>query len=146
MTGGGLSHVDWGRSKAVGGTTRSILSKNYNDAQYRKLFLDLVKKYRIRVIFEHRISTVQKDSSAIRSITLDHAPPDALGCPAATAAKSNANLANALGFERGIFDDTQGWPHQLYVREARRMQSDYVLKQKDLDGTTNPGDSIGLAS
>jgi FAD dependent oxidoreductase len=352
MTGGGLSHVDWGRSKAVGGTTRSILSKNYNDAQYRKLFLDLVKKYRITVIYEHRISTVQKDGSAIRNITLDHAPPDALGCPAATATKSNAkivtakvfidcsyegdlmaragvsytwgresrdeygeslagvrpnlavynvdpyvipgdaksgllpfvqdlqpqpegsadrltmgygfrwkfskeadrlpieppekyepkefelyrrgfknkagidlgsrmrgklgfyeeaggrihsigegnlarallaptnygsnaeypdgdystrariwkadqefmrgmthflridecvpdkfkNFANELGFERGIFDDTQGWPHQLYVREARRMQSDYVLKQKDLEGTTNPGDSIGLAS
>jgi ribulose 1,5-bisphosphate synthetase/thiazole synthase len=28
MTGGGLSHVDWGREKAVGGTALSILSKN----------------------------------------------------------------------------------------------------------------------
>ncbi|MDA1041127.1 MAG: FAD-dependent oxidoreductase [Planctomycetota bacterium] len=352
MTGGGLSHVDWGRAKAVGGTALSILSKNYDDAQYRQAFRDLVKKYRIRVIYEHRVSAVQKEGAAIRSLTLDHAPPDALGCPAATPTKANAmtiaaqvfidcsyegdlmaragvsytwgresrdeygeslagvrpnlavyaidpyvtpgdaksgllpfiqdmkaqpegsadrltmgygfrwkfskdadripidppedydpkqwelyrrgfknkagidvgrrmkgklgffeeaggrihsigqgNLARALlaptnyghnaaypdgdyatrariwkadqefmrgmthflrtddcvpdkfkqlatelGFQRGIFDDTNGWPHQLYVREARRMKSDYVMTQKDLEGSTDPADSIGLAS
>lgn len=352
MTGGGLSHVDWGREKAVGGTALSILSKNYDDAQYRQVFRELVKKYRIRVIHEHRVSAVQKDGAVIRSLTLDHAPPDALGCPVAAATKANAmtitaqvfidcsyegdlmaragvsytwgresrdeygeslagvrpnlavyaidpyvtpgdaksgllpfiqdmkaqpegsadrltmgygfrwkfskdadripidppehydtkqwelyrrgfktkagidvgrrmkgklgffeeaggrihslgagNLARALlaptnygsnaaysdgdyatrariwkadqefmrgmthflrtddcvpdkfkqtalefGFQRGIFDDTNGWPHQLYVREARRMKSDYVLTQKDLEGSTDPTDSIGLAS
>jgi|UniRef100_UPI003783D5FC hypothetical protein len=352
MTGGGLSHVDWGREKAVGGTALSILSKNYDDAQYRQVFRELVKKYRIRVIYEHRVSAVQKDGAAIRSLTLDHAPPDALGCPVAAATKANAmtitaqvfidcsyegdlmaragvsytwgresrdaygeslagvrpnlavydidpyvtpgdaksgllpfiqdmkaqpegsadrltmgygfrwkfskdadripidppehydpkqwelyrrgfktkagidvgrrmkgklgffeeaggrihsmgagNLARALlaptnygsnaaypdgdyatrariwkadqefmrgmthflrtddcvpdkfkqtalefGFQRGIFEDTNGWPHQLYVREARRMKSDYVLTQKDLEGSTDPADSIGLAS
>jgi hypothetical protein len=352
MTGGGLSHVDWGREKAVGGTALSILSKNYDDAQYRQVFRELVKKYRIRVIDEHRVSAVQKDGAAIRSLTLDHAPPDALGCPVAAPTKANAmiitarvfidcsyegdlmaragvsytwgresrdeygeslagvrpnlavyaidpyvtpgdakngllpflqdmkaqpegsadrltmgygfrwkfskdadrlpipapehydpkqwelyrrgfktkagidvgrrmkgklgffeeaggrihsmgagNLARALlaptnygsnaaypdgdyatrariwkadqefmrgmthflrtddcvpdkfkqtalefGFQRGIFDDTHGWPHQLYVREARRMKSDYVLTQKDLEGSTDPTDSIGLAS
>jgi hypothetical protein len=55
-------------------------------------------------------------------------------------------LASELGFQHGIFDDTQGWPHQLYVREARRMKSDYVVTQKDLEGSTDPADSIGLAS
>lgn len=54
--------------------------------------------------------------------------------------------ANTIGFKRGIFDDTNGWPHQLYVREARRMISDYVVTQKDLEGKTNPDDSIGLGS
>ena len=352
MTGGGLSHVDWGREKAVGGTALSILSKNHDDPQYRQVFRDLVKKYRIRVIYEHRVSKAQKDGTHIRSITLDHAPPDALGCPVAAATKANAmtitaqvfidcsyegdlmaragvsytwgresrdeygeslagvrpnlavydidphvmpgdaksgllpfiqdmkpqpegsadrltmgygfrwkfskdadrlpmappehydpkqfelyrrgfknkagidvgrrmkgklgffeeaggrihsigqgNLARALlaptnygsnaaypdgdyatrariwkadqefmrgmthflrtddcvpdkfkqlatelGFQRGIFDDTHGWPHQLYVREARRMKSDYVVTQKDLEGATDPADSIGLAS
>jgi len=58
MTGGGLSHVDWGHEKAVGGTALSILSKNYDDAQYRQVFRELVKKYRIRVIHEHRVSAV----------------------------------------------------------------------------------------
>lgn len=352
MTGGGLSHVDWGREKAVGGTALSILSKNYDDAKYREVFVELVKKYRIRVIYEHRVTSVLKEGTSIRSIGLDYAPPDARGCPVATPTKSNAmtinakvfidcsyegdlmaragvsytwgresrdaygeslagvrpnlavydidpyvipgdaksgllpfvqdmkalpegsedrltmgygfrwkfskdadripidppenydpkqfelyrrgfknkaridlgrrmkgklgffeeaggrihsigqgNLARALlaptnyggnaeypdgdyatrariwkadqefmrgmthflriddcvpdkfkqlatelGFQRGIFDETGGWPHQLYVREARRMKSEYVLTQKDLEGTTDPKDSIGLAS
>lgn len=352
MTGGGLSHVDWGREKAVGGTALSILSKNYDDAKYREVFLSLVKKYRIRVIYEHRVSSVLKEGASILNMVLDHAPPDARGCPVATATKPNAmtikakvfidcsyegdlmaragvsytwgrdsrdeygeslagvrpnlavydidpyvtpgdpksgllpfiqdmkpqpegsadrltmgygfrwkfskdpdripidppenydpklfelyrrgfknkagidlgrrmkgklgffeeaggrihsigqgNLARALlaptnygsnadypdgdyvtrariwkadqefmrgmthflrtddcvpdkfkqlaaelGFQRGIFDETGGWPHQLYVREARRMRSEYVLTQKDLEGSTNPEDSIGLAS
>lgn len=352
MTGGGLSHVDWGREKAVGGTALSILSKNYDDAKYREVFVELVKKYRIRVIYEHRVTSVLKEGASIRSIGLDYAPPDARGCPVATPTKSNAmtinakvfidcsyegdlmaragvsytwgresrdaygeslagvrpnlavydidpyvipgdaksgllpfvqdmkalpegsedrltmgygfrwkfskdadripidppenydpkrfelyrrgfknkaridlgrrmkgklgffeeaggrihsigqgNLARALlaptnyggnaeypdgdyatrariwkadqefmrgmthflriddcvpdkfkqlatelGFQRGIFDETGGWPHQLYVREARRMKSEYVLTQKDLEGRTDPKDSIGLAS
>jgi len=52
----------------------------------------------------------------------------------------------SVGFQSGVFDETAGWPHQLYVREARRMKSSYVLTQKDLEGGTDPGDSVGLAS
>jgi hypothetical protein len=55
-------------------------------------------------------------------------------------------LAESIGFEPGIFNDTDGWPHQLYVREARRMKSAYVVTQKDMAGETNPDDSVGLAS
>ena len=54
--------------------------------------------------------------------------------------------AQAVGFAPGQFDDTEGWPHQLYVREARRMVSSYVVTQRDLEGLTDPGDSVGLAS
>jgi hypothetical protein len=54
--------------------------------------------------------------------------------------------AETTGFQRGIFDDTGGWPHQLYVREARRMRSEYVVTQRDLAGETSPGDSVGLGS
>jgi len=54
--------------------------------------------------------------------------------------------ANTIGFKRGIFDETNGWPHQLYVREARRMKSAYVVTQQDLEGATNPDDSVGLGS
>ncbi|MEI7781228.1 MAG: FAD-dependent oxidoreductase, partial [Planctomycetota bacterium] len=51
-----------------------------------------------------------------------------------------------VGFQPGVFDDTAGWPHQLYVREARRLVSAYVVTQNDLAGTTDPDDSVGLAS
>jgi len=50
------------------------------------------------------------------------------------------------GFDPGQFDDTAGWPHQLYIREARRMVSSYVVTQKDMEGKTDPSDSVGLAS
>ncbi len=51
-----------------------------------------------------------------------------------------------ITFQQGVFDDTRGWPHQLYIREGRRMISDYVLTQKDLEGQTDPPHSVGLAS
>ena len=54
--------------------------------------------------------------------------------------------AETTGFKRGVFDDTAGWPHQLYVREARRMQSAYVVTQRDLEGAAAPEDSVGLGS
>ena len=54
--------------------------------------------------------------------------------------------ARKLTFKRGPFDETGGWPHQFYVREARRMVSSYVITQKDLEGATNPPHCIGLAS
>ena len=51
-----------------------------------------------------------------------------------------------IRLRRGPIDETQGWPHQLYVREARRMVSDYVVTQHDLAGMRDPEDSVGLAS
>jgi len=351
MTGGGLMHIDWGREQAVGGSARPILKRDFNDAQYRAAFTALLKEHSIPVIFEHRVASVQREATSIKSITLDFAPPDKMGCPVAEAKTRDArrvmakvfidcsyegdvmaragvtytfgresretydeslagaernmtvydidpyvkrgdpksgllpmlqdiqmqpegsadkltmgygfrwkmvehgeilpikppedydprmfelyrrgfqnnakidvgrrmrklgefeecggrvhsvgqgNLARALlaptnyggnagypdgdyatraciwkaeqnfmagmthflrtdpsvtaklkelarkiGFEPGIFDETGGWPHQLYVREARRMASAYIVTQKDLAGETNPDDSVGLAS
>jgi FAD dependent oxidoreductase len=351
MTGGGLMHIDWGREQAVGGSVRPILKRDYNDAQYREAFKALLREHSIPVIFEHRVASVQREGTTIKSVILDFAPPDKIGCPIAEAKTRDArrvsakvfidcsyegdlmaragvaytfgresrgtygeslagaqanmavydidpyvkpgdpksgllpmlqdilaqpegsadkltmgygfrwkmvedgerlpinppedydprtfelyrrgfqnnakidvgrhmrklgefeacggrvhsvgagNLARALlaptnygsnagypdgdyttrariwkaeqnfmsgmthflradpsvpatlkelagkiGFQTGIFDETNGWPHQLYIREARRMKSDYVLTQKDVAGETNPDDSVGLAS
>jgi hypothetical protein len=54
--------------------------------------------------------------------------------------------AARTGLQHGLFDETAGWPHQLYVREARRMIGAYVLTQHDLEGATAPDDPIGLGS
>lgn len=44
------------------------------------------------------------------------------------------------------FPDTGGWPHQLYVRESRRMQGEYILTQHDLDAGRMHYDTVGMGS
>ncbi len=53
---------------------------------------------------------------------------------------------NKFGLPRDQFEETGGWPHELYVREGRRMISDYVMTEQDCLGKKVPEDSIGLAS
>ncbi len=48
------------------------------------------------------------------------------------------------GYPRDEFTDSGGWPHQLYVREARRLQGEHVLTEADLLGGRVPGDTIGM--
>ena len=42
-------------------------------------------------------------------------------------------------------DKTTGWQHQLYIREARRMVSAYVMTQKNCEGITVANDPICMA-
>ncbi len=51
----------------------------------------------------------------------------------------------AYGLSPTDFLETGGWPHQLYVREGRRMVSDYVMTERNCRGTAVAADSIGLA-
>jgi len=44
------------------------------------------------------------------------------------------------------FLDTGGWPHQLYIREARRMISDYVMTEHNCRGQVKAEDPVGLAA
>ena len=54
--------------------------------------------------------------------------------------------AQSWGLAKDEFQDTGGWPHQMYVREARRMVSDYIMIQQDAVGTRAAPDPIALAS
>ena len=51
-----------------------------------------------------------------------------------------------FGLPKDEFPDTAGWPHQLYIREARRMVSDLVLTEHHTFGKTIAPKSIGLGS
>lgn len=44
------------------------------------------------------------------------------------------------------FVDTGGWPHQLYVREGRRMLGEYVLSEADLVDARPQPDVVALGS
>ncbi|MCU0748515.1 MAG: FAD-dependent oxidoreductase [Akkermansiaceae bacterium] len=51
-----------------------------------------------------------------------------------------------FGLDPKEFPDTGHWPHQLYIREGRRMVSDYVMTQANCERERIAEDSIGLAS
>jgi hypothetical protein len=53
---------------------------------------------------------------------------------------------NQWGLTRDEFIDSGGWPHQLYIREARRMISDYVMTEKNCRESLQIEDGIGLAA
>jgi len=50
------------------------------------------------------------------------------------------------GLCKDEFQDTQGWPHQLYVREARRMIGRYVVTQNDCEHKTKIEDAVGMGA
>ncbi len=50
------------------------------------------------------------------------------------------------GLPKDEFTDNGGWPHQLYVREARRMISDYVMTEQNCVGIRDIDDAVGLAA
>ncbi len=50
------------------------------------------------------------------------------------------------GLPKDEFVTTGHWPHQLYIREGRRMISDYVMTDRNCLQQTFVDDSIGLAS
>jgi len=51
-----------------------------------------------------------------------------------------------FGLPRDEFPDTGHWPHQLYVREARRMLGDYVLTEADTQHRCHADDPVGMGS
>ncbi|MFT5886070.1 MAG: hypothetical protein ACI9IP_002534, partial [Arcticibacterium sp.] len=50
------------------------------------------------------------------------------------------------GLAKDEFLDNEHWPHQLYIREARRMIGEFVLTEADALGKTNIKRSIGMGS
>jgi hypothetical protein len=51
----------------------------------------------------------------------------------------------ALGLDRRPHPETHGWPHQLYIRVARRLKGRYTITAHDVYNRTTIDDPIGLA-
>jgi hypothetical protein len=54
--------------------------------------------------------------------------------------------ANEWGLAKDEFLDSDHWPNQLYIREARRMVGEYVMSQKDIQTELAKPDPIGMGS
>ena len=50
------------------------------------------------------------------------------------------------GLAKDEFADSRHWPHQLYVREARRMVGPYVMTEQNCRGRRVADDPVGLAA
>ena len=60
--------------------------------------------------------------------------------------ESIRNQMALWGLPKDEFIDNGGWPHQIYVREARRMVSDYVVTEHDCRRTRLVDDAVGMGS
>ncbi|MBM3892157.1 MAG: FAD-dependent oxidoreductase, partial [Verrucomicrobia bacterium] len=50
------------------------------------------------------------------------------------------------GLPKDEFKDNGGWPHQIYVREARRMIGSYVMTENELTKKRPTPQSVGMGS
>jgi hypothetical protein len=50
------------------------------------------------------------------------------------------------GLPKDEFKDNGGWPHQIYVREARRMMGQFVMTENELMKRRPTPDSVGMGS
>lgn len=115
------SKVDWNNMHAVGSDLPGA-NWDYPEASYER---------RREIELEHE--------TYLRGFlwTLAHSPrvPEAIRRKVA-----------AYGLAKDEFTDQGGWPWMIYIREARRMVSDYVMTQHDCEGKRSAPDPIGLGS
>lgn len=50
------------------------------------------------------------------------------------------------GLAKDEFRDNGGWPHQIYVREGRRMVSDFIITENHVRRLRETPDSVGMGS
>ena len=55
-------------------------------------------------------------------------------------------IVSQWGTCKDEYERKDGWPSQLYVREARRMVSDYVMTQRNCEKLELAEDAVGLAA
>ena len=55
-------------------------------------------------------------------------------------------MVSKWGTCKDEYESADGWQEQLYVREARRMVSGYIMTQRNCEGFENAEDPVGLAA
>lgn len=60
--------------------------------------------------------------------------------------KEYQDKLNEWGLAKDEFMDNGNWPHQLYIREARRMIGEYVMTEHEVMGDREVLESVGMGS
>lgn len=60
--------------------------------------------------------------------------------------KQYQDKLNQWGLAKDEFQDNGNWPHQLYIREARRMIGSYVMTEHEVMGKREVLESVGMGS
>ncbi len=149
MTGGGLVHIDWGRSEAAGGLAKRWLKDGLTDPQYRRMFADRAKEAGVEILFEHRVAAVTRTGNTITALTLDHAPPDRFGCPVAQPQTAAAVVVTAKQFIDCSYEGdlmAKSGVAYTYGREARDQYGESLAGVRPpmvvypIDPYVKPGD------
>ncbi|MFM7606288.1 MAG: FAD-dependent oxidoreductase, partial [Prosthecobacter sp.] len=149
MSGGGLSVIDWGNRRAVGKMALKLLIEK-DDPAMRELYKKELAARGIAVIYEHRLSSVTKEGTRIRSITLDHAPPDKLGCPTDQALAKEAKTVTARMFIDCSYEGDLMAKAGVSYTWGRESKDEYgeslggvrpILARYDIDPYVKPGDA-----
>jgi hypothetical protein len=115
------SKVDWNHMHAIG-SDHPGANWDYPEASY-----------------ERRREIEKEHETYIRGFlwTMSNSPrvPEAL-----------RKKVTAYGLPKDEFKDNGGWPYMIYIREARRMVSDYVMTQHNCEGKRKAEDAVGLGS
>ncbi|MFW5877491.1 MAG: FAD-dependent oxidoreductase [bacterium] len=56
------------------------------------------------------------------------------------------NRMQKWGLAKDEFTDNDNWPHQLYIREARRMTGEFVMTENELMKRSPTPESVGMGS
>jgi hypothetical protein len=60
--------------------------------------------------------------------------------------KKVRDVVSKWGTCKDEYERVDGWQQQLYIREARRMISSYVMTQRNCEGLENVDDPVGMAA
>ncbi len=114
----------------------------------RRDFFELVEQHQIEVIYDHRVSTCEKDGPAICTTVFERAPFDELGCPIPVAAQTAALRVTAKVFIDASYEGDLLARAGVSYRVGRESAEEYgeelagvrpVAEEAPIDPFVEPG-------